>query len=86
MTTVVDVAVFMVEELKRTKYLYQETVAYQIDQKFGPGFTSLNANGNSSINKDVLDAFNELTPDIVWVRGERMWRQREHYDKPGRQQ
>jgi hypothetical protein len=38
------------------------------------------------INKDVLAAFNKLTPNAVWDRGERLWRERQSYDKPGRQQ
>lgn len=86
MTTARDVAQFMLDELTRTKYLYQDVVVGQIELQFGPGFTGTNANGNPSINKDVLAVFNELTPDAVWERGERMWRFREPYDKPGRQQ
>ena len=86
MTTPRVVAEFMVEELNRARYLYQETIVGQIDLTFGAGFTGTNAAGNSSINSNVLAAFNELTPDVVWERGTRMWRFRESYDKPGRQQ
>jgi len=70
MTTAHDVAKFMAEELERSKFLHQETVVHQITQKFGRGFTGINANGNPSINKDVLSAFNKLTPDAVWDRAE----------------
>lgn len=86
MTTAKDVAKFMADELERTKFLHQETVVHQIMQKFGRAFTGINANGNPSINKDVLNAFNKLTPDAVWDRTERLWRARQPYDKPGRQQ
>jgi hypothetical protein len=86
MTTAKDVAKFMADELELTDYLYQETIVHQIMQKFGVGFTGINANGNPSINKDVLSAFNKLTPDAVWDRAERLWRARQPYDKPGRQQ
>lgn len=86
MTTALDVAQFMASELERTKFLYQETIVYQILSKFGKEFTGINANGNPSINADVLRHFNKLTPDAVWDRGGRYWRPRESYDKPSRQQ
>jgi len=85
-TTSREVAEFMAAELDRVKFLHQETVVHQIMQKFGAGFTGTNSNGNPSINKDVLSAFNKLTPDTIWSRGERLWRARQPYDKPGRQQ
>lgn len=80
------VAEFMAAELERRKFLDQELVVQQIIKKFGREFTGTNANGNPSINKDVLSAFNKLTPDAIWSRGERLWRARQPYDKPGRQQ
>ena len=86
MTTAIEVARFMVSELETQTYLYQETVVYQIMERFGDDFTGTNANGNPSINADVLMEFNKLTPDVVWDRGNRLWRKREVYDRPGRQQ
>jgi hypothetical protein len=86
MTTAAAVAKFMADELERTKYLYQDAVVNDIIVKFGEEFTRTNENGNLAINKDVLAAFNKLTPNAVWDRGERLWRGRESYDKPGRQQ
>jgi hypothetical protein len=86
MTTAREIAEFMAIELDRTKFLHQETIVHQIMRKFGAEFTGINANGNPSINKDVLSAFNKLTPDAVWDRAERLWRARQPYDKPGRQQ
>ena len=86
MTSAADVAVHMLSELKRVRYLYQETIVWEIETKFGKEFTRMNSEGNTVIGKDVLKAFNSLAPDIVWDRGERMWREREAYDKPGRMQ
>ena len=86
-TTPDQVAQWMLDELKRVKYLYQETVVYDIASKFGDSFTYYNDNGNPAIDKKVLAAFRKLTGDsVIWERGERMWRFREKYDEPGRQQ
>jgi len=82
-----QVAKWMLEELHRVKYLYQETVVYDISSKFGEQFTYINDNGNPAIDRKVLAAFRKLTGDsVIWERGERMWRFREKYDEPGRQQ
>jgi hypothetical protein len=82
-----DVARWMLEELKREKYLYQETVVYDIESKFGEKFTYVNENGNLSIDRRVLREFRKLTEDIVvWERRERLWRFRENYDESGRRQ
>jgi len=82
-----QVAQWMLSELRRVKYLYQETVVYDIASKFGEAFAYYNQNGNLAIGKDVLKAFRKLTGDsVIWERGERMWRFREQHDEPGRQQ
>lgn len=82
-----DVAKWMFSELQREKCLYQETAVYDIASKFGEEFTYYNDNGNPAIGKNVLVAFKKLTGDtVIWERGERMWRFREAYDEPGRQQ
>jgi uncharacterized protein DUF6953 len=82
-----EVAAWMVEELDRINFLYQETAVYQIKQRFGSEFTYTNLNGNLAIRRDVLKAFNTLGGDaVVWERGLRVWRKRREYDKPGRQQ
>jgi len=86
-TTPDDVAEWMLNELQRMKYLYQETVVYDIQSKFGEDFTYYNDSGNPAIGKKVLAAFKKLTGDsVIWERGERMWRFREKHDEPGRQQ
>ncbi|WP_420919872.1 DUF6953 family protein [Pectobacterium brasiliense] len=39
------------------------------------------------IDKKVLNKFKKLTGDyVIWERGEKAWRKRTSYDKPGRQQ
>jgi len=81
------VAEWMLSELQRVDQLYQETVVYEISEKFGEEFTYINEGGNLAINKKVLQEFRKLTKDtVIWDRGERYWRFREDYDEEGRQQ
>jgi hypothetical protein len=85
--TAADVADWMLGELSRQKYLYQETAVYDIEKRFGKTFVYENASGNLAIGKDVLRSFNKLTSDtVIWERGEKLWRKREKYDQPGRLQ
>jgi hypothetical protein len=82
-----EIAAWMLQELDRVRFLYQETVVYDIASKFGKEFTAINDSGNLAIRKDVLSAFRKLSGDaVIWERGERMWRKRTSYDAPGRQQ
>lgn len=77
----------MLAEVQRTDYLYQETAAYDIASRFGEAFTYTNQNGNLAIDKKVLAAFKKLSGEtIIWERGQRVWRKRQEYDEPGRQQ
>lgn len=77
----------MAEELRRVRYLYQETVVYDIQSRFGDEFVYINENGNLAISREILQEFRKLTEDtVVWERGERYWRFRESYDSPGRRQ
>lgn len=86
-TTPKEVAEWMMEELAKTSYLYQETTVYDISKKFGDDFTYINENGNLAIDKKVLSAFRKLNEgNVVWDRGEKAWRFRESFDSLGRQQ
>lgn len=77
----------MKAELETQNYLYQDTAAYEIIQRFGEDFITINGLGNWAINVKVLKAFQAITDDdVVWERGQRLWRKREEYDLPGRQQ
>lgn len=81
------IALWMLEELDRVKFLYQEVVVYQIQDKFGDDYVYYNDNGNLAISQKVLTAFRTVSGEkIVWSRSERFWRFRESYDLPGRQQ
>jgi hypothetical protein len=82
-----QIAKWMLEELERVEFLYQETVVFDIASKFGDEFTVINDNGNMAIRRDILSAFRALTGDsVIWERGERMWRKRQAHDEVGRQQ
>ena len=86
-TTAKTVAEWMLQELTRVQFLYQEEVVYHIASKFGDKFTYDNQNGNLSIDRRVLAEFRKITSDtVVWERGERMWRMRADYDEPGKRQ
>lgn len=80
-----EAAQWMVEELGRVKWLDQEQVAYHLHEH-APDLVFTNENGNLGIDKRVLTEFNKLTPDVVWSRGYRQWRNREPYDTPGKRQ
>lgn len=82
-----DVAAWMASELERDGVLYQENAVGDIEQRFGAEFVYENENGNPAIRRDVLAAFAKVTADdVVWERGERLWRKRTPLDEPGRQQ
>ena len=82
--TATQVAVWMLKELKRQGKLHQNTVVYEIAEKFGSQFT-YDKDGNLAIRIDVLAAFRKLTKDsVVWVREDSYWRMREPHDGPGR--
>jgi hypothetical protein len=82
-----DVANWMLEELTRTQYLYQETAVWDIASRFGSQFVYDNVAGNMAIGREVLAEFRKLTATtVVWDRGERVWRFRQPHDTPGRRQ
>jgi hypothetical protein len=85
--TAQDVAKWMVEDMAiQQGFLYQGTAVFDIERLFGPQFVYFNKQGNLAIHNDVLKAFNKLTPDCVWERGNRLWRKRQEGDLPGRMQ
>lgn len=80
-----EIAQWMVTEVERTQFLYQDEVAPAIKEKFGIEFTYINENGNLAIRKDILAAFRKCTEGvIVWEKSGRLWRKREAYDGPGK--
>jgi hypothetical protein len=78
----------MLSELeKQDGVLYQSDAASRIADLFGEDFVYENDDGNTCIDRAVLNAFRNLTGDsVVWSRGDRLWRQREAGDKLTRQQ
>jgi hypothetical protein len=77
-----QVAAYIAQELEKRKYLYQEDIVFEIERKFGPEFVFINENGNMAIIKEVLKEFRNLTPNVVWERGNRLWRERQNFDDP----
>jgi hypothetical protein len=57
--TAQQVAVWMLEELKRQHKLHLDTVVFEITEKFGGQFT-YDKKGNLAIRMDVLAAFRKL--------------------------
>jgi hypothetical protein len=45
-----DVASWMLEELNRVNYLYQEQAVWKIQEQFGKQFVYQNSNGNLAID------------------------------------
>ena len=81
-----DAAVFLVEILQRKGYLDQEVAAWELSRRDSTLVYHNNA-GNLAVAKSVLGAFRRALPEnVVWSRGERHWRFRKPYDRPGRMQ
>jgi hypothetical protein len=82
-----DAANWMKEAVTNEGFLYQDVAASEIASRFGSDFTYINASGNLAIRADVLKLFKtETAESVIWERGQRIWRKRESYDLPGRQQ
>lgn len=78
--TKIEVAEYMTSQINENEVLYQDEIVHKIEEEFGDEFVYVNKNGNVSIDQNVLEKFRDLTPEVVWVRGERMWRFREEYE------
>lgn len=84
--TVEETAQWMVDQLTDKSWLDQETVAWEL-LKRDKSLVYYNEAGNLAISKPVLATFRKKLPDnVVWSRGERHWRFRKPYDRPGRMQ
>jgi len=86
--TAEQLAQLMLSELHSQRgVLYQQDAVCLIEANAGEQFLYENDNGNTAIDKLLLAAFRKITGDtIVWVRGERCWRQRDSGDELSRQQ
>jgi hypothetical protein len=86
-TTSNDVARWMLSVIQERGELTQNNAFYEINKRFGSGFTTITSSGSPSIKSGVLTAFRKISDDIViWERGDKKWRKREFYDAPGREQ
>jgi hypothetical protein len=82
-----EVAQWMLSVIQEKGELSQNNAFYEINKRFGSGFTSISNGGSPSVGRSVLAAFRKISDDVViWERGDKKWRRREFYDAPGRQQ
>lgn len=80
-----EIAEWMLKRLEKNGHLYQNEIVEDILHKFGKEYTHENDNGNLAIHKDVLSAFRNITEkEVVWERGEKMWRFRQSSDTPNK--
>lgn len=81
-----DAAEWLLEQFNAKGFLYQEEAASHLYHLQDGSLTYFDGNGNLCIGKPVLAIFNKLTPDAVYERGDKLWRNRLLSDLPGRQQ
>jgi hypothetical protein len=79
-------AEWMLEQLESKGFLYQEEAATHLLHLHNEELAYFDGNGNVCVGKQVLAAFNRLTPAAVYERAEKFWRERLPTDQPGRQQ
>ena len=75
MIKTIDVAHFILDELKKAKRLDHYDIMCKIQDKYGNEFIDINENGNQIISKKVLTAFGKLKKEhnIEWDRGDKSW-------------
>jgi len=81
-----DAAKWMLRQFEAKRFLYQEEAATHLLHLNDGDLAYYDANGNVCVGKKVLSAFNKLTPDAVYERTDKFWRDRLPSDQPGRQQ
>lgn len=81
-----DAAAWMLGEFELYGFLYQEGAASHLFMLDDEKLAYFDANSNLCIGKGVLARFNKLTPEAVYERSGKFWRQRLETDQPGRQQ
>jgi hypothetical protein len=79
-------AAWMLQQYEAKRFLYQEEAASHLLHLHDESLAHYDANGNVCVGKKVLAAFNKLTPDAVYERTAKFWRDRLSTDQPGRQQ
>lgn len=84
--TPLEAATWMLQEYRRQRFLYQDEAASHLLFLRHEALAYFDANGNACIGKKVLSEFNKLTPEIVYERSGKFWRDRLETDQPTRQQ
>ncbi len=81
-----EAAEWMREQFKLKRFLYQEEAATHLLHLHDEELAYFDNDGNVCVGKAVLAAFNKLTPDVVYERADKFWRDRLPTDQVGRQQ
>jgi len=84
--TPVEAAQWMKSLLDENGMLYQSEAASELIAHDDDRLAYYDDQGSLCVGKAVLTAFRKITPDAVYLRTDKMWRQREDYHLPGRQQ
>jgi hypothetical protein len=84
--TPVAAAEWMLQQFVEKRFLYQEEAATYLLHLHDEELAYYDRNGNVCVGKRVLAAFNTLTPDAVYERVDKFWRDRLSTDSPSRQQ
>lgn len=79
-------AQIMYDLFKENGFLYQETAAMELADFESEGLSYYDDSGSLCVGKAVLKEFNLLTPECVYERSGKFWRERLETDEPGRQQ
>jgi hypothetical protein len=79
-------AEWMLEQFEAKRFLYQQEAATHLLHLHDEALAYYDQGGNVCVGKEVLKIFNKLTPDAVYERAEKFWRDRLPSDQPGRQQ
>lgn len=81
-----EAAEWMLRQFQAKRHLYQEEAASHLLHLQDAQLAYYDGSGNVCVGKKVLAAFNKLTPDAVYERAAKFWRDRLPSDQPGRQQ
>jgi hypothetical protein len=81
-----EAALWMVAQYHAAGFLYQESAASHLYQLNDEALAYFDTSSNLCVAKGVLKIFNKLTPDAVYERARKFWRERLETDQPGRQQ
>ena len=73
-TTARDIAEWMVETIKAEKFVAQEHMVRDIEDKFGSEWEHFNDSGNPAIKPSILAQFRKLHGGAIeWDKGDRAW-------------